>query len=182
VAAPTTQGLSAWLTVRDEVSVVLSSLSAHQLHTATAVFGDRWRRWFCAGQGRPGLVAQMTAMRLMHLGFTAHVVGEATAPSIGADDGLLMISGSGETPVSLHLARLAHAFGARLVAVTSSANSALADLADVVVDVSAGDTCQFGGTLFGQSALLLLDAMIYQLADGTPQAYTTMKARHTNLQ
>jgi DNA-binding MurR/RpiR family transcriptional regulator len=85
-------------------------------------------------------------------------------------------------PVTLHLARLAHGFGARLIAITARADSTLANLADAVVDVSTGDTSQFGGTLFEQSALLLLDAMIYELAAGTPQAYATLKARHTNLQ
>jgi len=174
--------MSAWLEVRDEVSGVLSAISSNQMSSAAKLFSDRGRRWFCAGQGRSGLVARMAAMRLMHVGFDAHAVGEATAPSIGHDDGLVMISSSGETPVTLHLAGLAREYGAHILAVTTRANSTLADLADAVIEVPTTGTSQFGGTLFEQSALLLLDAVILHLTAGDPQAYALMEARHTNLQ
>lgn len=173
---------SAWLAVRDEVFDVLSAVSREQMSGAAALFTDRSRRWFCSGQGRSGLVAQMAAMRLMHVGFDAHVVGEPTAPSIGEGDGLVMLSGSGETPVTLHLARLARGFGARVLAVTAHADSTLAGLADAVIEVPTARTGQFGGTLFEQSALLLLDAVILDVTAADPQAYAGMKARHTNLQ
>jgi 6-phospho-3-hexuloisomerase len=143
-AAPANGGVSAWLAVRDEVFGVLSAVSREQMSGAAALFTDR-RRWFCSGQGRSGqgrsgLVAQMAAMRLMHVGFEAHAVGEATAPSICDGDGLVMISGSGETPVTLHLARLARRFGAHILAVTARADSTLARLADLVLEVPAGGT------------------------------------------
>jgi D-arabinose 5-phosphate isomerase GutQ len=48
----------------------------------------------------------MAATRLRHVGFDAHAVGEATAPSVREGDGFVVISGSGETAVILHLARL----------------------------------------------------------------------------
>jgi 6-phospho-3-hexuloisomerase len=182
MAEPTTRSVSAWLTVRDEVSGVLSAVSGEQMSGAAALFTDRARRWFCLGQGRSGLVAQMAAMRLMHIGFNVHAVGEATAPSIREDDGLLVISGSGETPVTLHLARLAVGFRARLLAVTTRADSALGGLADAVIEVPTAGTRQFGGSLFEQSALLLLDAIILDVTATDPHAYTVMQARHTNLQ
>lgn len=174
--------MNAWLVVRDEVSRVLSAVSSEQMSSAAALFTDRGRRWFCSGQGRSGLVAQMVAMRLTHVGFNAHAVGEATAPSIGQGDGLVMISGSGETPVTLHFARLAVDSGARMLAVTTSADSALAGLADAVIEVPTAGSRQFGGSLFEQSALLLLDAVILDLTAGDQQAYAAMHARHTNLQ
>jgi 6-phospho-3-hexuloisomerase len=174
--------MSAWLVVRDEVCGVLSAVSSEQMSSAAALFTDRGRRWFCSGQGRSGLVARMVAMRLMHIGFDAHAVGDATAPSIGEGDGLVMISGSGETPVTLHLARLARGFGARMLAVTTRADSTLAGLADAVIEVPTAGTSQFGGSLFEQSALLLLDALILDLIAGDPQAYAVMRGRHTNLE
>jgi 6-phospho-3-hexuloisomerase len=172
---------SAWLAVRDEVVGVLSAVSRAQMSGAAALFTDRRRRWFCSGQGRSGLVAQMAAMRLMHVGFDAHAVGEATAPAIGAGDGLVVVSGSGETPVTLHLARLARGFGASILAVTARADSTLAGLADAVIEVPTAGTGQFGGTLFEQGALLLLDAVVLDLTGGSP-AYAGMQARHANLQ
>ena len=63
-----------------EVSGVLAAVSGRQLAEAAELLADRGRRWFFCGQGRSGLVAQMVAMRLMHVGFEAHVVGEATSP------------------------------------------------------------------------------------------------------
>ena len=172
----------AWLAVRDEVARALSAVSGEQMRAAAALFADRGRRWFCSGQGRSGLVAQMAAMRLMHIGFEAHAVGSATAPSIGEGDGLVIISGSGETPISLHIARLAHGFGAHLLCVTTRAGSTLAGIAEAVIEVPTDDTRQFGGTLFEQSALLLLDAVCLELTAGDPQAHEAMQARHANLQ
>ena len=160
MAGPASRAVSAWMTVRDEVSGVLSAVSSDQMSGAAALLTDRERRWFCSGQGRSGLVAQMVAMRLMHTGFDAHAVGEPTSPSIGEGDGLVMISGSGETPVTLHFARLALGFGACMLAGTS----------------------QFGGSLFEQSALLLLDAVVLDVTAEEPQAHAQMKARHTNMQ
>jgi 6-phospho-3-hexuloisomerase len=135
VISPVDGAVSPWLAVRNEVSRVLSAVSGEQMRAAAALFTDRGRRWFCSGQGRSGLVAQMVAMRLMHIGFDAHAVGGATAPSIGSGDGLVMISGSGETPVTLHFARLAQGFGAHILAVTTRADSTLASLAEAVIDV-----------------------------------------------
>jgi len=171
-----------WLAVRDEVSGVLSAVAGEQMSAATAMFADRGRRWFCLGQGRSGLVAQMAAMRLMHVGFDVHAVGEPTAPSIGEGDGLLVFSGSGETAVTLHLARLAVGFGARALAVTTRADSTLAGLADAVIEVPTDGTRQFGGSLFEQSSLLLIDAVALDVTAGDPRAHAAMQARHTNLQ
>ncbi|MDI3418642.1 SIS domain-containing protein [Streptomyces luteolus] len=173
---------TSWFTVRDEISGALSEVSDAQMARAAAMFTVQGRRWFCSGQGRSGLVAQMSAMRLMHAGFEAHAVGEATAPSIGEGDGLIMISGSGETPVTLHLAHLARASGAHLLAVTTRGDSSLAGLANAVIEVPTAGSNQFGGSLFEQSALLLLDALILDITAATPGVHGAMQARHTNLQ
>ena len=52
---------------------------------------------FVTGAGRSGLAAKAFAMRLMHLGLSAYVVGETISPAIHADDCIVVISGSGET-------------------------------------------------------------------------------------
>jgi 6-phospho-3-hexuloisomerase len=152
------------------------------MSAAAALFADRGRRWFCSGQGRSGLVAQMVAMRLMHAGFDAHAVGGVTTPAIGQGDGLGVFSGSGETPITLHIARLAQGFGAHILAVTTRADSTLAGLAEAVIEVPTAGTRQFGGSLFEQSALLLLDALVLDLTAGDPEMHAAMQARHANLQ
>jgi 6-phospho-3-hexuloisomerase len=137
--------------------------------------------WFCTGQGRSGLVASMAAMRLVHLGLRAHVVGEATAPATVAGDVMLVLSASGTTPVTVHLARTAAAGGARVVAVTRDATSPLGELADVLVVVPPSGSGQFGGSLFEQTCLLLLDAAALAVAPGA-EAQAGMRARHATLQ
>jgi len=169
-------------TVRDEVAGVLSAVSEEQMATVAALFSDRRRRWFCTGRGRSGLVAQMVAMRLMHLGFDAHSVGEATAPSVREGDGIVVISGSGETPMTVHVAKKALGVGAHVVAVTADGASTLAKIADAILEVPAAESKQFGGSLFEQGALLVLDALVLDLIARGPEAFEEMESRHTNLE
>jgi 6-phospho-3-hexuloisomerase len=171
-----------WLAVGREITEVLERLDAHAFERAADCFRDPSQRWFFSGQGRSGLVATMAAMRFMHMGRAAHCVGEATAPSIRAGDGLTLISGSGETPVGIHFARIAKAEGARILLITRSPESALASLADVVLAAPIAATRQFGGSLFEQTSLILLDAIVLELAGSLPDAHKRMLHRHTNLQ
>ncbi|MGE0239437.1 MAG: SIS domain-containing protein, partial [Parvibaculaceae bacterium] len=109
-------------------------------------------------------------------------VGEVSAPSIRTGDALLVISGSGETPVSVGIARIAKQEGATVVTLTHKPKAALAGIADIVLPVPVETTEQFGGSLFEQSCLLLLDGVVLGLAREMPDAHKTMLHRHTNLQ
>ncbi|WP_254678940.1 hypothetical protein [Arthrobacter sp. 24S4-2] len=62
-------------------------------------------------------------MRIMHLGFETHVLGEATAPSVRSGDGLFIISNSGTSPISTSFARIARAQSATVALLTSTPNS-----------------------------------------------------------
>jgi 6-phospho-3-hexuloisomerase len=168
--------------VQDEVSNALMRVEPGRLAELTNAFADRGRRWFVSGQGRSRLVASMAAMRLVHVGFDVHLTGEVTAPSIGVGDCLLMLSASGETPVSLYLARRAADEGAHVFAITTREDSSLAGIADVVGAIPAASSRQFGGSLFEQASLVLLDALIFDLTRDDPQAYEAMSQRHTNLE
>jgi 6-phospho-3-hexuloisomerase len=171
-----------WLRVRDEVAAVISNVSDAQMATARTMFDDRSRRWFCSGQGRSGLVARMVAMRLMHAGLIVHAVGESTAPAIVAGDGLLLISATGETPITIHLAQTGISLGAELLAVTARATSTLGRLANATITVPTVESVQFGGSLFEQSALLLVDGLILEITGTHPATYCQMQGRHANLQ
>ena len=52
-------------------------------------------RIYVIGAGRSGLVAKAFAMRLMHLGFHAYVVGETITPALKTGDLMVIFSGSG---------------------------------------------------------------------------------------
>lgn len=178
----TSAGTKPWLAVGQEVTDLLERIDPSAFSKVVDAFRDTRRRWFFSGQGRSGLAAQMAAMRFMHLGRNVHFVGEVTAPSIRSGDGLLIISGSGETPVSLSYAKIAKSEGAVVVTLTHKPNGALAKIADVVLPIPVNETKQFGGSLFEQSSLLALDAAVLEIAGTLEDPHQTMAYRHTNLQ
>jgi 6-phospho-3-hexuloisomerase len=170
------------MAVGQEIIDLLGRIDAKAFSRVVRAFDDEARRWFFSGQGRSGLAAQMAAMRFMHLGRKAHFVGEATAPSIRAGDGLVIVSGSGETSVSVNFARIAKGESAEVVLLTHKPESTLARIADAVLVVPVETTRQFGGSLFEQVSLILLDSIVLELAGGAPDAYRRMHHRHANLQ
>jgi 6-phospho-3-hexuloisomerase len=165
-----------------EIADVLQRVEAEAFHRVVRVFDDTARRWFFSGQGRSGLAAQMAAMRFMHMGRPTHFVGEVTTPSVRKGDGLVIVSGSGETAVSVNFARIAKAEGAEVILLTHKPNSKLAGIADAVLVVPVEKTSQFGGSLFEQCSLILLDAIVLELARRLPDAHGRMHHRHANLQ
>jgi 6-phospho-3-hexuloisomerase len=171
-----------WLAVGREIAETLERVDAPAFQRFVDVFRDERRRWFFSGQGRSGLVAEMAAMRFMHMGRLSHFVGEATAPSIRAGDGLCLVSGSGNTPVTVHFARIAKEEGAQIALITREPNSALAQLADCVLHTPIETTRQFGGSLFEQTSLILLDAIVLGLMQTVADPHRVMLNRHTNLQ
>jgi 6-phospho-3-hexuloisomerase len=171
-----------WLAVEKEVADVLSRIDAKPFFRIVQAFEDETRRWFFSGQGRSGLVARMAAMRFMHVGRNVHFVGEVTAPSIRTGEGLVIVSGSGETPVSVNFAKIAKTEGAEVILFTRASKSTLVSLADAMLLVPVEKTRQFGGTLFEQSSLILFDAIILEITRRLPDAHQLMLRRHTNLQ
>ncbi|MFP7760327.1 6-phospho-3-hexuloisomerase [Marisediminicola sp. LYQ85] len=123
-------------------------------------------RVFVFGAGRSGLALRMTAMRLMHFGLTVHVVGETTTPAITTDDVLLTASGSGTTSAIVSAATTARDSGAHVVALTTDAESPLADLASECVIVPAAQKQDHSGSLSRQYAGGLFEHAIVIIGDG----------------
>ncbi|MDS2173165.1 6-phospho-3-hexuloisomerase [Nesterenkonia sp. CL21] len=147
-------------------------------------------RVFVLGSGRTSLALKMTAMRLMHLGITTHVVGETTAPAIRAGDVLLVASGSGTTPGVLRAAEKAQSLGATVAALTATPESPLAELAHVTVavpaaaklDRSGAASTQYAGSLFEQSLMILGDALFHALWQRSGLTGDDLWPRHANLE
>ena len=141
---------------------------------------------FVTGEGRSGLVARCFAMRLMHLGLRAHVVGESVTPALRRGDLLVAVSGTGESDITCTRARLAKEQGGRVAAVTGSEGSSLAAGADLVVVIPAGkgkaNTTQFGGSQFEQSALIGLEAVVLQLREESGRSDEEMAERHATVE
>lgn len=172
-----------WELVGAELKSVFGSLPADDYDAFVAHFHLTGPgRYFFTGQGRSGLSAQMAAMRFMHLGMRTHVVGEQTTPSVRSGDTLVVVSGSGRTPVSVGFARIAKEEAARVLLVTHQAHSPLRELADGGIVLPASLSRQFGGSLFEQSALILLDSVVLELAKSLIDPDAAMHHNHTNLQ
>ena len=187
--APTADSLAA---IGTELSRLVGRVVADQgeaLDALAAAVGGA-PRVFVHGTGRSGLALQMTAMRLMHLGLTVHVVGEVTSPAIGGGDVLLTASGSGTTGGIVRAAGTARDAGARVVALTTDAGSPLADLAEVVVVVPAAGkqdrsgqaSAQYAGGLFEQAVVLLGDAVFDALWHRSGATADELWPRHANLE
>ena len=141
------------------------------------------RRVYLAGMGRSGLVGSAFAMRLVHLGFEVHIVGEMTAPAIGTGDLLIVASCTGRTRTIVAQAAAAKAVGGRLVVLTSFRRSELARSADLVVWINARkDSVQFGGTLFEQALFIHLDAVVLLLGSRLGTKKEELWSRHSNLE
>ncbi len=149
---------------------------------------------FVTGAGRSGLAAKAFAMRLMHLGLSAYVVGETISPAIHKNDCIIAISGSGETNTIVSAAKIAKDRDSKILAVTSYPDSTLGKLADGYLLVK-GRTKQevddenymkrqiHGnytsltplGTAFELTSLVFLDALVSELMDKIQQKESDLK-------
>jgi 6-phospho-3-hexuloisomerase len=175
-----------------ELDDVVSGIDAESVSQFIAAL-MKAERIFVAGAGRSGLMVRAFAMRLMHLGLKVHVVGETTTPSIAENDLLVIASGSGETGMMVQFARAAKKNGAQLALITIYADSTIGQMADTVVQInaptskkedkaSAVSSVQPMGSLFEQSLLLVLDAVILELMNEIPRNIQNMIEMHANLE
>jgi 6-phospho-3-hexuloisomerase len=170
-----------------EIVSAVQSVAPAAIDQATTEI-ERAARIFVFGEGRSGLVLRMGAMRLVHLGKTVYVVGDATTPAIAPGDLLIVGSGSGTTAITVLITEQARTAGALVLTITANSNSRLAKLADHVVvlrtpakgDDHERDSIQPGGTLFEQGMLVVLDALFLLLAGDT--AADQIAQRHANLE
>ncbi|PFG44555.1 3-hexulose-6-phosphate isomerase [Isoptericola jiangsuensis] len=179
-------------TILDELHAVLTRVQHDQADSLDRLSAELTgaRAVFVHGAGRSGIAVRGLAMRLMHLGLTAHVVGETTTPAIGTGDLLLAVSGSGTTPGVVRAAETAVAAGAAVAAITNDPGSPLAGLARVTVTVGAASktdhsgtaSAQYAGSLFEQAVGLLGDAVFHGLWQRSGLAAAEIWPRHANLE
>ncbi|SKC68396.1 6-phospho-3-hexuloisomerase [Okibacterium fritillariae] len=187
--ADTDTEATALAAIMAELDALADSIDDRQLEAVAHLLSDA-DRVFVQGAGRSGFALQMTAMRLMHLGLTVFVVGETTTPAIREGDVLLTASGSGTTGSVVHAAETARSVSARIAAITTAADSPLADLADVAIVVPAATkldrsgtaSAQYAGSLFEQSVVLIGDAVFHQLWKASGLTADDIWPRHANLE
>ncbi|MBU8879726.1 6-phospho-3-hexuloisomerase [Bacillus sp. FJAT-29790] len=149
------------------------------------------KKIFVAGAGRSGFMAKSFAMRMMHMGLDAYVVGETVTANLEKDDILIIGSGSGETKSLIPLAEKAKSLGGTVAAVTIFPNSTIGKLADITVKLPGAhkdqsennyNTIQPMGSLFEQTLLLFYDAVILRFMEKKGLNSNTMYGKHANLE
>jgi len=173
--------------VSEEITVALSALDAAVCQEAARLIVSAKRLYF-TGAGRSGIGMGMIAMRFMHLGFDAHMIGEPTAPAVGPGDLVVVPSGSGTTESVLSLARRVKSAGAQIVALTTNKESPLAALADLSIIIAAAGkqnsdvarSTQYAGSLFEQAAILTSESLFHSIWQANKIATNVLWARHAN--
>ncbi|MGC9071157.1 MAG: 6-phospho-3-hexuloisomerase [Acidilobus sp.] len=179
------------------------AIDVAQLERMTDVLVDLYRKRgkiLVMGAGRSGLVGKAFAMRLLHLGFNSYVLGETIVPSITRGDVTVAISGSGRTGLIVEAADAAKRVGAYVIAITTYPESPLGQVADLVVRVPGRSKISkmddyfarqiLGlheplaplGTLFEDTAMILLDGVIYYLMIRLNVSEEEMRNRHANIE
>ncbi|WP_084423252.1 6-phospho-3-hexuloisomerase [Cohnella thermotolerans] len=174
----------------NELGRTLSAMNAEDLGKLAGRLLEA-EQIFVAGAGRSGLMMRAFAMRLMHLGMRAYVVGETVTPGIGSGDLLIVASGSGETRTVVAMAEKAKKLGAAVALLTVTPDSTLGRLADIVATIPASAKEQTGegavgvqpmGSLFEQTLLIACDAIVLEAMDALNTDASIMFGRHANLE
>lgn len=146
---------------------------------------------FVTGAGRSGLMGKAFAMRMMHMGIDAYVVGETVTANLEKGDLLIIGSGSGETKSLIPIVEKAKSLGGDVAVITLSSESTIAKLADLTIILpgspkdhsgNSSKTIQPMGSLFEQTLLLFYDSLILSYMENKQLDSQTMYGKHANLE
>lgn len=170
----------------DKISSVLEVTNKVQAEKLKQLL-DESGRIFVGGAGRSGLVARFFAMRLVHSGYQVNMPGEIVTPAIKAGDLFVVISGSGGTKTLLPTLETAKSKGAKIVVVSMKSSSAMADMAELTVQIGNNDSFALTkgmpmGTSFELSTLVFLEAVIGEIIFDKNLTEEGMRAIHANLE
>jgi 6-phospho-3-hexuloisomerase len=144
-------------------------------------------RIFVGGAGRSGLVSRFFAMRLVHSGYNVNMVGEIVTPAIKAGDLLVLVSGSGGTETLLPFVKKAKSVGAKLAVISMKSKSAMAEVADLTVQIGNDNSFPLTqgmpmGSQFELTSLLYLESVISEIIFAKGLTEDSMRGLHANLE
>lgn len=149
------------------------------------------KRIVCYGVGREGLMIKALCMRLMHLGFDAHVAGDMTTPPVAKGDLLIASAGPGSFSTVMALLGVAREAGARTMVVTAQPQGPAPQSAGTIIELPAQTMADDRagaagllpmGSLYEAVQLVFFDLVSILLREKTGQSPDQMRARHTNLE
>jgi 6-phospho-3-hexuloisomerase len=139
------------------------------------------------GAGRVGLMMKTFAMRLSHLGLKSYFLGELNLPATGEGDLLIIGSGSGNTQSVVSIAKIAQSKGLDVICVSANVKSKIAGLSSSLIHLNCQTkesvdepkiSIQPMTTIFEQSLLIFLDALVLELMETLGENNESMSKRH----
>lgn len=179
------------LAVCDELRSTLACVKEEQVRALyDGIISRREKQIFVCGAGRCQYMLRSFCMRLMHLDFKAHVVGDTTTPRINPGDLLILADGAGGLTTISAVARLAKRSGAEIAFLTIVPDSLIGREADVIIEIPGrtaaaggiGVSIQPGGGRFEQSLLIVLDSIVAAIVEELGLDKGAPFARHSNLE
>jgi 6-phospho 3-hexuloisomerase len=173
--------------IQKKIKEILNKVSQDDIEKVKRLF-FKTNRIFVYGAGRSGLVAKAFAIRLIHLGFQAFVIGETITAPVKKGDLVIIVSGSGETIPAVMTAEIAYKIGANVVSITGKKKSEIAKFADVTIYIASSCNEEerkiFAplGTLFEASVWILLDGFVADLLNSKKETEDIMRSRHATLE
>jgi 6-phospho-3-hexuloisomerase len=166
------------------------------------MLGAKDKKIFTVGMGRSGFVARAFALRLMNLGFNVYFLGETITPAAEKGDLLIAISGTGSTKMVLTASSAARDIGAQVIAITTFPESALGQLADLVVTIKGRTKAAMPieedylarqiigerepltplGSIFENNCMVFLDSLIVELMHRMGRTEEDLKRRHATIE
>lgn len=156
------------------------------------------KKVFVHGVGREGLMLKAFCMRLFHLGLSAHVVGDVTAPPISAGDLLVASAGPGAFSTVDAICRVSKSASARIVLITAQpgSGSEASLLADAVAYLpgqtmaddeaeGAGASAELRlpmGSVYEGAMFVLFEMVVVKLAEKLGRTPAELRSLHTNLE
>ncbi|MGB7790707.1 MAG: SIS domain-containing protein [Terrimicrobiaceae bacterium] len=144
------------------------------------------------GVGREGLVMRAFAMRLFHLGYNVSVVGDMTAPHLGAGDLLIVSAGPGYFSTVDGLRAVAQRDDAKVVCLTAQRDGRTPKACDAVLLIPAQTMADDQGaqaasilpmgSLYELAMFALFEIMVLELLARTGKTFGEARDRHTNLE
>ena len=148
-----------------ELEELWQSISSEQCESFISVISDTNKNIICIGAGRMGFAIKSFAMRLSHLGYNSFMIGDTNLPKINAGDIVIVNSSSGETPTVVLLAKIAQTSKARLLVLTSNADSTLGRMANIKITYKAIISEQLMKSAYEQFTFLLFDYLACKIFD-----------------
>jgi 6-phospho-3-hexuloisomerase len=141
------------------------------------------------GAGRVGFAIRGFCMRLGHMGYSAHHIGDTTVPRIGKNDAFIVASGSGETKTIVDLTRIAKDSGVTVISITGNPDSTIAKMADLNITIKAPNKVnnqiksqQPMTTLNEQCLGIFFDAIVLMMIDFCNFSINNLQDRHSILE